>query len=70
MFSLASCSFLDIDPKVIAPETFYESEADALYGLTGVYGAMNNEAFYGNYYSLMMSVVDDLCYCNREETQA
>ena len=70
MFSLASCSFLDIDPKVIAPETFYESEADALYGLTGVYGAMNNEEFYGNYYSLMMSVVDDLCYCNREATQA
>ncbi|MCM1302160.1 MAG: RagB/SusD family nutrient uptake outer membrane protein [Alistipes senegalensis] len=66
MFSLASCSFLDMDPKVISPETFYESESDALYGLTGVYGAMNNEEFYGNYYSLMMSCVDDLCYCNRD----
>lgn len=69
-FSLASCSFLDVEPQVIAPETFYESEADALYGLTGVYGAMNNEEFYGNYYSLMMSGVDDLCYCNRDATQA
>jgi len=69
-FSLASCSFLDVEPQVISPETFYESKADALYGLTGVYGAINNESFYGYSYSVMMSCVDDLCYCNRDATQA
>lgn len=65
-----SCSFLDLEPKVIAPETFYESEDDVLYGLAGVYGPINNEGFYGNYYSLMMSCVDDLCYYNRDMTSA
>lgn len=65
-----SCSFLELEPKVIAPETFYEKNDDVLYGLAGVYGALNNEAFYGNYYSLMMSSVDDLCYYNREMTAA
>ncbi len=69
-FAVSSCSFLDVEPQVIAPETFYESESDALYGLTGVYGAMNNESFYGCGYSLIMSVVDDLCYCNRDGAQA
>lgn len=66
----SSCSFLDLEPKVIAPETFYEKDEDVLYGLAGVYGVINNEAFYGNYYSLMMSSVDDLCYYNREMTAA
>lgn len=69
-FAVSSCSFLDVEPQVIAPETFYQSESDALYGLTGVYGAMNNESFYGYTYSVMMSVVDDLCYCNRDATQS
>ena len=63
---LCSCSFLEIEPKIIAPETFYETADDVLYGLAGVYGTINNEAFYGNYYSLMMSNIDDLCYCNRD----
>ncbi len=66
----SSCSFLDLEPKVIAPETFYEKNEDVLYGLAGVYGVINNEEFYGNYYSLMMSSVDDLCYYNREMTAA
>lgn len=65
-----SCSFLDLEPKVIAPETFYEKNEDVLYGLAGVYGVINNEEFYGNYYSLMMSSVDDCCYYNREMTAA
>lgn len=30
---LAGCSFLELEPKVIAPETFYESSDDVLYGL-------------------------------------
>ena len=62
LFGGSSCSFLELEPKVIAPETFYESNEDVLYGLAGIYGVINNEAFYGNYYSLMMSSVDDLCY--------
>ena len=37
-------------------------------GLVGVYGVMSNEAFYGNYYSLMCSNVDDLSYFNRSTT--
>lgn len=61
----ASCSLLDREPHVLTPETFYRSEKELLYGLTGVYGALNNEEVYGNYYSLMISNADDLCYYNR-----
>ena len=60
-----SCSFLDVEPVVITDDTYYNSEEEVLYGLAGVYGAINNEAFYGNYYSLMLSNTDDLCYYNR-----
>ena len=63
--ALSSCGFLDMTPNVISKETFYKSETEARYGLAGVYGAMSHEAFYGNYYSLMLSNVDDLSYFNR-----
>ena len=63
VLSLASCSFLDVEPTVMVGS--YESEEEALYGLAGVYGVINSEAFYGNYYSQMLSNVDDLCYYNR-----
>ena len=63
--ALTSCNFLEMKPTVISKETFYNSSAEALYGLAGVYGAMSHEAFYGNYYSLMLSNVDDLSYFNR-----
>ena len=43
-----SCSFLDVEPVVITDDTYYNSEEEVLYGLAGVYGAINNEAFYGN----------------------
>lgn len=66
--SLFSCSFLDVEPKIICSDTFYNTEEEVLYGLAGIYGVMNNEAFYGNYYSLMCSNVDDLCYFNRSST--
>lgn len=66
----SSCSFLDVEPQVICSDTFYNTEKEVLYGLTGVYGVMNNEALYGNYYSLMLSNVDDLCYFNRPSTSA
>ena len=63
-----SCGFLDQDPRVIASETFYTSESEVLYGLAGVYGVMNNQAMYGDKYSLSLSNVDDLCYFNRATT--
>ena len=63
--ALSSCNFLDMTPNVISKETFYSNESEAKYGLAGVYGAMSHEAFYGNYYSLMLSNVDDLSYFNR-----
>ena len=66
--SLTSCGFLDVEPQVICSDTFYNTQEEALYGLAGVYGVMSNEAFYGNYYSLMCSNVDDLCYFNRSTT--
>ncbi|MGN0191177.1 MAG: RagB/SusD family nutrient uptake outer membrane protein [Candidatus Cryptobacteroides sp.] len=63
---LSSCSFFDVTPQVICSETFYKTETEVQYGLAGIYGAMSREAFYGNYYSLMYSNIDDLCYFNRE----
>ena len=64
-FAGISCSFLDMPPTVLTDDTYYQSESDFLNGLAGVYGSLNNEAFYGNYYSLMLSNTDDLCYYNR-----
>lgn len=63
-----SCSFLDREPNVIEAGTFYNSEQEVLNGLVGVYGALGSEALYGNYYSLMLSNVDDLSYFNRSTT--
>ena len=45
---MTSCGFLDVEPQVICSDTFYNTQEEALYGLAGVYGVMNNEAFYGN----------------------
>ncbi len=64
--SFASCSFFDVTPQVICSETFYNTEDEVKYGLAGIYGAMNKEQFYGNYYSLMYANNDDLCYFNRD----
>ena len=66
----SSCKFLDMEPNVIIKETYYNNETELKYGLAGVYGALGNEAFYGNYYSLMLSNVDDLSYFNRPTTPA
>lgn len=66
--TLASCSLLDREPNVICAETFYSSESEALYGLAGVYGAINSLEIYGQGYSLYLSGVDDLSYYNRPTT--
>ena len=66
--ALTACGFFDVPPQVIPAEEYYRTKEDVLNGLTGVYGVMSNEPFYGNYYSLMCSNVDDLCKFNRSST--
>ena len=60
--SLVSCGFFDVKPQIIPADTFYKTTADVFNGMTGVYGVMNNEEFYGNDYSLACSNIDDLSY--------
>lgn len=62
--ALPACSFLDTDPQIIPDDGYYNSEQKLIYGLAGVYGALNSEAIYGNYYSLQIANADDLCYFN------
>ena len=61
--ALPACSFLDTDPQIIH-DGYYNSEQKLIYGLAGVYGVLNSEALYGNYYSLQIANADDLCYFN------
>ena len=62
--ALPACSFLDTDPQIIPDDCYYNSEQKLIYGLAGVYGVLNSEAIYGNYYSLQIANADDLCYFN------
>ena len=62
--ALPACSFLDTDPQIIPDDGYYNSEQKLIYGLAGVYGMLNSEALYGNYYSLQIANADDLCYFN------
>ena len=62
--ALPACSFLDTDPQNIPDDGYYNSEQKLIYGLAGVYGVLNSEALYGNYYSLQIANADDLCYFN------
>ena len=66
--ALSACGFFDVPPQVIPAEEYYQTKEDVFNGMTGVYGVMSNEPFYGNYYSLMCSNVDDLCKFNRSST--
>lgn len=62
--ALPACSFLDTDPQIIPDDGYYNSEQKLIYGLADVYGVLNSEALYGNYYSLQIANADDLCYFN------
>ena len=62
--ALPACSFLDTDPQIIPDDGYYNSDHKLFYGLAGVYGVLNSEALYGNYYSLQIANADDLCYFN------
>ena len=67
--ALPACSFLDTDPQIIPDDGYYNSEQKLIYGLAGVYGVLNSEALYGNYYSLQIANADDLCYFNNSESR-
>ena len=66
--ALASCSFLDVTPDIIEGNNFYQSRKEVESGLIGVYGVIGREEFYGSYYSVMASNIDDLSYFNRQTT--
>ena len=66
--ALSSCDFFEVKPQIITEDDFYKTNDEVKYALAGVYGVMSNEVFYGNYYSLMCSNIDDLCYYNRSTT--
>ncbi len=63
-----SCSFLDVEPKIINPDNFYSTEKEVAMGLAGAYGPMGQQDFYGIGYNVFLSGVDDLCYQNRNAT--
>ena len=67
--ALPACSFLDTDPQIIPDDGYYNSEQKLIYGLAGVYGVLNSEALYGNYYSLQSANADDLCYFNPDNNR-
>lgn len=58
----SSCNLLDVSPTVIMKDTYYKTSKEAIQGLAGVYGVINNEDFYGSNYSIICSSNDDLCY--------
>jgi len=55
-----SCSFLDVEPHVIAEETFYDSKEDAQLALNGVYGVINSYQLYGCHLVIDLNYNDDL----------
>lgn len=63
----SACSdFLETTPyDFVAPETFYSNESECTMALAGVYWTLVTEKVYGNYYSCMISNVDDLSYYQR-----
>lgn len=69
--AISSCdSFLDTKPyDFVAPQTFYTNESECTMALAGVYYTLVYEETYGNYYSCMISNVDDLSYYQRPEGQ-
>lgn len=65
--SFSGCSdFLETEPfDFVAPQTFYKTEQDCTMALAGVYYTLSYEEVYGNFYSCMISNVDDLSYYKR-----
>lgn len=65
--TVTSCEdFLETTPyDFLAPETFYSNESECTMALAGVYWTLVTQEVYGNYYSCMLSNVDDLSYYKR-----
>ncbi len=66
-FMATSCEdFFDTKPyDFVAPETFYTNESECTMALAGVYYTLVYEEVYGNFYSCMISNIDDLSYYQR-----
>lgn len=66
-----SCEdFFETKPyDFVAPETFYTNEKECTMALAGVYYTLVTEAIYGNFYSCMLSNIDDLSYYQRQSGQ-
>lgn len=58
----ASCSFLDVEPKVVSLDKYYNTVEDAQNALYGVYGTINSREIYGEMYSVCFSLNDDLSF--------
>lgn len=71
LLSVSSCeNFLETEPyDFVAPQTFYSNEEECRMALAGVYYTLVYEKVYGNYYSCMISNVDDLSYYQRDGGQ-
>ena len=65
---VSACGILDEEPTVICSDTFYTTEQEAQYALNGVYGAINSYQFYGQHYSLELSLNDDTCFYRSSNT--
>lgn len=67
IISLASCSFLDMEPQdFLAPSQYYKTEADLETALTGVYSTLHDGALYKNYMLGRLGLDADLGYDNRD----
>ena len=66
-----SCEdFFETKPyDFVAPETFYTNEKECTMALAGVYYTLVTEEIYGNFYSCMLSNIDDLSYYQRQSGQ-
>lgn len=66
--TISSCEdFLETKPyDFVAPETFYTNETECTQALAGVYYTLVYEEVYGNFYSCMISNIDDLSYYQRQ----
>ena len=67
IISLASCSFLDMEPQdFLAPSQYYQTEADLETALTGIYSTLHDGALYKNYMLGRLGLDADLGYDNRD----
>jgi hypothetical protein len=63
-----SCNFLDVTPEhQLAPENYFNTEAELLRGLVGVYDVLGSTNTYGNYMLGRMGLDADQGFYSRNE---